>query len=115
MSAISDLEVNHVDTPGTLTYVRYPLKPLEGEHETQYISVATTRPETILGDTGVAVNPHDPRYKDMRGRMAILPVIGREIPIIADEAVDASFGTDAAKERPGHDPTDLERAIRTSL
>src|SRR5216684_1465438 len=82
MSAISDLEVNHIDTPGTLTYVRYPLKPLEGEHETQYISVATTRPETILGDTGVAVNPRDARYKDMIGRVAILPVIGREIPII---------------------------------
>src|SRR5579863_6040085 len=72
MSAISDLEVNHVDTPGTLTYVRYPLKPLEGEQETQYISVATTRPETILGDTGVAVNPHDPRYTDIIGRVAIL-------------------------------------------
>ncbi|HLQ10554.1 MAG TPA: class I tRNA ligase family protein, partial [Ktedonobacteraceae bacterium] len=72
MSAISDLEVNHIDTPATLTYVRYPLKPLEVEHETQYISVATTRPETILGDTGVAVNPHDARYKDMIGRIAIL-------------------------------------------
>jgi valyl-tRNA synthetase len=115
MSAISDLEVNHVDTPGTLTYVRYPLKPLEGEHETQYISVATTRPETILGDTGVAVNPHDARYKDMIGRIAILPVIGREIPIIADEVVDASFGTGAVKVTPAHDPTDFEIGIRHNL
>ncbi|MGH2496415.1 MAG: valine--tRNA ligase [Ktedonobacteraceae bacterium] len=115
MSAISDLEVNHVDTPGTLTYVRYPLKPLEGEQETQYISVATTRPETILGDTGVAVNPHDARYKDMVGRVAILPVIGREIPIIADEAVDASFGTGAVKVTPAHDPTDFEIGMRHNL
>jgi len=115
MSAISDLEVNHVDTPGTLTYVRYPLKPLEGEQETQYISVATTRPETILGDTGVAVNPHDARYQDMIGRVAILPVIGREIPIIADEAVDASFGTGAVKVTPAHDPTDFEIGMRHNL
>jgi valyl-tRNA synthetase len=115
MSAISDLEVNHVDTPGTLTYVRYPLKPLEGEQETQYISVATTRPETILGDTGVAVNPRDARYQDVIGRVAILPVIGREIPIIADEAVDASFGTGAVKVTPAHDPTDFEIGMRHNL
>src|SRR5260370_25355907 len=115
MSAISDLEVNHIDTPGTLTYVRYPLNPLEGEQETQYISVATTRPETILGDTGVAVNPYDARYKDMIGRVAILPVIGREIPIIADEVVDASFGTGAVKVTPAHDPTDFEIGIRHNL
>ena len=72
MSAISDLEVNHVDTPGKLTYVRYPLKPLANQQsgKIDYISVATTRPETILGDTAVAVNPHDPRYKDIIGRVA---------------------------------------------
>ncbi len=115
MSAISDLEVNHIDTQGTLTYVRYPLKPLEGEQETRYISVATTRPETILGDTGVAVNPRDARYKDIVGRVAILPVIGREIPIIADEAVDASFGTGAVKVTPAHDPTDFEIGMRHNL
>ena len=86
MSALSDLEVNHVDTLGTLIFVRYPLKPLPGEEQTEYISVATTRPETILGDTAVAVNPRDTRYKDMVGRIAILPVIGREIPIIAGDA-----------------------------
>ncbi len=115
MSAISDLEVNHVDTQGTLTYVRYPLKPIEGETETKYISVATTRPETILGDTAVAVNPDDTRYKDIVGRMAILPVIGREIPIIADSAVDASFGTGAVKVTPAHDPTDFEIGVRHNL
>ncbi len=117
MSALSDLEVNHIDTPGTLTYVRYPLKPEIGdEHKpTEYISVATTRPETILGDTAVAVSPKDPRYKDLVGRMAILPIIGREIPIIADEAVDPSFGTGAVKVTPAHDPTDFEIGIRHNL
>jgi valyl-tRNA synthetase len=115
MSAISDLEVNHVETPGKLTYVRYPLKPIEGETETKYISVATTRPETILGDTGVAVSPKDPRYKDIVGRLAILPLIGREIPIVADEAVDASFGTGAVKVTPAHDPTDFEIGLRHHL
>jgi valyl-tRNA synthetase len=117
MSALSDLEVTHVDTPGTLTYVRYPLKPLLGHQAEapEYISVATTRPETILGDTAVAVNPRDPRYKDLVGRYAILPVIGREIPIIADEAVDASFGTGAVKVTPAHDPTDFEIGERHNL
>ena len=115
MSALSDLEVNHVDTLGTLTFVRYPLKPLPGEEQTEYISVATTRPETILGDTAVAVNPRDTRYKDMVGRIAILPVIGREIPIIADEAVDANFGTGAVKVTPAHDPTDFEIGMRHNL
>ncbi|HLG64146.1 MAG TPA: valine--tRNA ligase [Ktedonosporobacter sp.] len=115
MSAISDLEVNHVDTPGKLTYVRYPLVPKEGEQETRYISVATTRPETILGDTAVAVNPLDPRYKDIIGRYAIVPVIGREIPIVGDAAVDQSFGTGAVKVTPAHDPVDFEIGLRHNL
>ncbi len=118
MSAISDLEVNHIDTAGKLTYVRYPLKPVAGEEssgETEYISVATTRPETILGDTAVAVNPNDPRYKNIVGRLAILPVIEREIPIVADEAVDASFGTGAVKVTPAHDPVDFEIGQRHNL
>jgi valyl-tRNA synthetase len=117
MSAISDLEVNHVDTPGKLTYVRYPLKPLANQQsgKIDYISVATTRPETILGDTAVAVNPHDPRYKDIVGRVAILPVIGREIPIVGDEAVDSSFGTGAVKVTPAHDPVDFEIGLRHNL
>lgn len=117
MSALSDLEVNHVDTQGTLTYVRYPLKPLEGQEggETEYIRVATTRPETILGDTAIAVNPKDPRYAQLVGRLAIVPVIGREIPIVADEAVESSFGTGAVKVTPAHDPTDFEIGQRHDL
>ncbi len=127
MSALSDLEVNHVDTPGKLTYVRYPLKPEPGDEGdaskptvsqtvlTEYISVATTRPETILGDTAIAVNPRDPRYAAIVGRLAILPIIGREIPIVADEAVDAAFGTGAVKVTPAHDPTDFEIGIRHNL
>ncbi|HLZ57825.1 MAG TPA: valine--tRNA ligase [Ktedonosporobacter sp.] len=115
MSAISDLEVNHVDTPIKLTYVRYPLKPIAGETETQYISVATTRPETILGDTAVAVNPKDPKYTALVGRTAILPIMGREIPIIADSVVDPSFGTGAVKVTPAHDPTDFEIGQRHHL
>ena len=121
MSAISDLEVDHVDTLGTLTYVRYPLKPVEAEviapasEPIEYITVATTRPETILGDTAVAVNPKDPRYKEMVGRIAILPVIGREIPVIADEAVHLSFGTGAVKVTPAHDPIDFEIGVRHNL
>lgn len=117
MSALSDLEVNHVDTQSTLTYVRYPLKPVEGQESaaTEYISVATTRPETILGDTAVAVNPKDPRYAHLVGRLAILPIIGREIPIVADEVVDASFGTGAVKVTPAHDPTDFEIGLRHDL
>jgi len=115
MSAISDLEVNHVDTPGTLTFVHYPLKPIEGHEGTEYISVATTRPETILGDTAVAVNPGDARFKDLIGRYAILPIIGREIPIIADSAVDPAFGTGAVKVTPAHDPTDFEIGRRHNL
>jgi valyl-tRNA synthetase len=115
MSALSDLEVNHIDTAGTLTYVRYPLKSIEGREGPEYISVATTRPETILGDTAVAVNLRDARYKDIVGRYAILPVIGREIPIIADEAVDSSFGTGAVKVTPAHDPVDFEIGLRHNL
>jgi valyl-tRNA synthetase len=115
MSALSDLEVNHVDTPGKLTYVRYPLQAVDGETETRYISVATTRPETILGDTAVAVNPKDPRYTDIIGRLAILPVIGRLIPIVADEAVDPAFGTGAVKVTPAHDPVDFEIGQRHNL
>jgi valyl-tRNA synthetase len=116
MSAISDLEVEHEGTPGQLVYVRYPLKPLSGEGgPTEYISVATTRPETILGDTAVAVNPRDERYRHLVGRLAILPVIGREIPIIADDAVEKEFGTGAVKVTPFHDPTDFEIGQRHDL
>jgi valyl-tRNA synthetase len=116
-SSISDLEVEVEDTPGALYYVRYPLEPLPGEvgSATRYITVATTRPETILGDSGVAVNPADERYRDLVGRFVILPIMGRRIPIIADAAVEKDFGTGAVKMTPAHDPTDFEIGNRHGL
>ena len=109
-TAISDLEVDHKDLTGYLWYVRYPLTDGSG-----YITVATTRPETILGDTAVAVNPDDERFKDMVGKKVILPAVKREIPIIADSAVDPAFGTGAVKITPQHDPVDFEVAQRHNL
>ena len=109
-TAISDLEVDHKDIQGHLYYVRYPLA--EGN---QFITVATTRPETILGDTAVAVNPNDERFTSMIGKKVILPAVNREIPIVADEAVDPVFGTGAVKITPGHDPVDFEMAQRQGL
>ena len=109
VTAISDLEVEYEDVPGYLWTVRYFL---EGGG---YIEVATTRPETILGDTAVAVHPDDERYKDLVGRTAILPLLGRRIPIIADEYVDPAFGTGAVKVTPGHDPSDFEVGKRHDL
>jgi len=108
-TAISDLEVEHEEEWGKLYWVRYPL--VEGG----YIEVATTRPETILGDTAVAVNPDDGRYKGLVGKTAILPVLGRRIPILADRAVDMEFGTGAVKVTPGHDPNDYEIGQRHNL
>ena len=110
-TALSDLEVDHDDVESKLYYVRYPLQ--DGNDE--YITVATTRPETILGDTAVAVHPDDKRYKAWVGRKAILPVLKRAIPIIADESVDPQFGTGAVKVTPGHDPTDYEIGQRHNL
>jgi valyl-tRNA synthetase len=110
-TALSDLEVTHKDIEGHLYYVRYPL----ADNNQQFITVATTRPETILGDTAVAVNPADERYKAMLGKKAILPAVNRVIPIIADEAVDTVFGTGAVKITPGHDPVDFEVAQRHGL
>ncbi len=110
-TALSDLEVDHKEMQSHLYYVRYRLE----KGKDQYITVATTRPETILGDTAVAVNPKDKRYKVLVGKNAILPVIGRTIPIIADEAVDPAFGTGAVKITPGHDPVDFEVAQRQNL
>ncbi|NOZ29139.1 MAG: valine--tRNA ligase [Chloroflexi bacterium] len=127
-SAISDLEVEHEEEDGYLWYVRYPLISDEwegpsaewgsgrwAEGATEFIQVATTRPETILGDTAVAVHPEDERYAQSVGRMAVLPALGRRIPIIADEAVDPSFGTGAVKVTPAHDPTDYEIGQRHGL
>jgi valyl-tRNA synthetase len=110
-TALSDLEVEHKDIQGHLYYVRYPLA--EGDKE--FITVATTRPETILGDTAVAVNPRDKRFKAMLGKKVILPAVKREIPIIADEAVDPDFGTGAVKITPAHDPVDFDIAQRQGL
>jgi valyl-tRNA synthetase len=109
-SAISDLEVDHQDEDAHLWYVRYWT-----EAHDQYITVATTRPETILGDTAVAVHPDDARYRAMVGLQVRLPVVGRLIPIIADEAVDSAFGTGAVKVTPAHDPTDYEIGQRHKL
>jgi len=109
-TAISDLEVDHKDIEGHLYYIRYPLAEEEG-----FVTVATTRPETFFGDTAVAVNPEDKRYRDMVGKEVVLPVINKKIPIIADAAVDPSFGTGALKITPAHDPTDFEVAQRHNL
>jgi len=109
-TALSDLEVEHKDIVGHLYYIRYPLTESEG-----FVTVATTRPETFLGDTAIAVNPTDKRYKNLLGKNVTLPIIDKEIPIIADDAVDTSFGTGALKITPAHDPTDLEVAQRHNL
>ena len=114
-TALSDLEVEHREVSGTLTYVRYPLVSKPDDAEQLYVTVATTRPETILADTGVAVHPGDERYRALVGRMAIVPHVRREIPIVADEAVDPKFGTGAVKVTPGHDPVDFEIGARTGL
>ncbi len=110
-TALSDLETDHQDITGHLYYVKYPLS---AEKE-KYITVATTRPETIVGDTAVAVNPKDERFKEMVSKKAILPYVNREIPIIADEAVSTEFGTGAVKITPAHDPVDFEVAQRHGL
>ncbi|MFC1915462.1 valine--tRNA ligase [Chloroflexota bacterium] len=110
-TALSDLEVEHKDITGHLYYVRYPLS----DGDNNFITVATTRPETILGDTAVAVNPKDKRFKAMIGKKAFLPAVNRTIPIIADEAVDPDFGTGAVKITPAHDPVDFEVAQRQGL
>jgi len=109
-TALSDLEVEHKDIVGHLYYIRYPLTESEG-----FVTVSTTRPETFLGDTAVAVNPEDKRYKKLIGKSVTLPIIDKEIPIIADDAVDTSFGTGALKITPAHDPTDFEVAQRHNL
>ncbi|MFC1965506.1 valine--tRNA ligase [Chloroflexota bacterium] len=110
-TALSDLEVDHKELTGHLYYVHYHLA--DSNHD--FITVATTRPETIVGDTAVAVNPEDKRFKAMVGKKVILPAVNREIPIIADEAVDPAFGTGAVKITPAHDPVDFDVAQRREL
>ena len=109
-TALSDAEVEYVDKPGHLWHVRYPLSDGSGD-----LIIATTRPETMLGDTGIAVNPADERYKDIVGKTCILPLVGREIPIVADEYVEMDFGTGCVKMTPCHDPNDFEVAQRHGL
>jgi valyl-tRNA synthetase len=109
-TALSDIEVEHSDVEGELIHINYPLSDRSG-----HITVATTRVETMLGDTGVAVSPADGRYKDLVGKTAVLPILGRELPIVADKAVDPAFGSGAVKVTPAHDATDFEIAQRTGL
>ncbi|MFA5629303.1 MAG: valine--tRNA ligase [Dehalococcoidales bacterium] len=110
-TALSDLEVNHKDVEGNLYYIRYKLA---GDEE-NYLTVATTRPETLLGDTAIAINPVDEKLAKFIGKKAIVPVVNREIPIVGDEAVDLEFGTGAVKVTPAHDPVDFEIGQRHNL
>ncbi|MCZ6572337.1 MAG: valine--tRNA ligase [Planctomycetota bacterium] len=109
-TAVGDDEIEDKKTHGHLWYLRYPR--LDGEG---YVVVATTRPETMLGDTGVAVHPDDERYRDLVGKSVRLPLMEREIPVVADDSVDPAFGTGAVKVTPGHDPADYERGARHGL
>ncbi|WP_283115309.1 valine--tRNA ligase, partial [Intestinimonas timonensis] len=111
VTALSDAEVEYQDKPGNFWHIRYPIQGEEG----RYVIVATTRPETMLGDTGVAVHPDDERYKDIVGKKCILPLVGREMPIVADEYVDMEFGTGCVKMTPAHDPNDFEVGLRHNL
>ena len=113
-TAVSDLEVEYSEEPGWLYYFKY-LVIHDGDAEDEYIPVATTRPETILGDTAVAVHPEDPRYQKHIGSKVRVPILGREIPVISDEYVDREFGTGALKITPGHDPNDYEIGRRHGL
>ena len=113
-TALSDLEVEHEEHEGALYHIRYPLAPKDGEAD-GHVTVATTRPETMLGDTGVAVHPDDQRYSHLVGRNVTLPIIGRAMPIVGDEAIQPEFGTGALKVTPGHDPVDFEIGQRHNL
>ena len=110
LTALSDAEVEYVDKPGHLWHIRYPLADGSGD-----IVVATTRPETMMGDTGVAVNPEDEKFKHLIGKTCILPIMNREIPIVGDEYCEIGFGTGAVKMTPAHDPNDFEVGLRHNL
>lgn len=109
-TALSDIEVIYKDVQGAFYHMKYPLADGSG-----YVEVATTRPETMLGDSGVAVHPKDERYQDLIGKTVILPIVGREIPIVADDYVDMEFGTGVVKMTPAHDPNDFEVGNRHNL
>ncbi len=110
ITALSDAEVEYAEQAGHFWHIKYPIKDSDG-----YVEIATTRPETMLGDTAVAVHPDDERYKDLVGKMLILPLVGREIPVVADEYVDKEFGTGCVKITPAHDPNDFEVGKRHNL
>lgn len=109
-TTLSDAEVEHEDQEGNFWHIKYPIKDSE-----EYLEIATTRPETLLGDSGLAVHPEDERYSHLVGKFAILPLVGRELPIVADEYVDKEFGTGAVKMTPAHDPNDFEVGQRHQL
>ncbi len=109
-TALSDAEVEYKDIPGSFWYIRYPI-----ENSDEEFIIATTRPETMLGDSGVAVNPEDEKYKHLVGKNAILPLVGRKLPIVADDYVELGFGTGAVKMTPCHDPNDYEVGLRHNL
>ena len=110
ITALSDAEVEHAEQAGHFWHIKYPIKDSE-----DFVIIATTRPETLFGDTAVAVNPEDERYKDLIGKMLVLPLVGREIPVVADEYVDKEFGTGCVKITPAHDPNDFEVGQRHNL
>ncbi|MBR4864672.1 MAG: valine--tRNA ligase [Oscillospiraceae bacterium] len=110
VTALSDAEVEYVDKPGHLWHIRYPMADGSGE-----VVVATTRPETMLGDTGVCVNPNDERYQAIVGKKVILPLVNKEIPIVADDYAEMDFGTGCVKMTPAHDPNDFEVGLRHNL
>ncbi|MEA3305805.1 MAG: class I tRNA ligase family protein, partial [Candidatus Omnitrophota bacterium] len=113
-TALSDEEAEHKDVEGMLYYVKYPLK-IDRSPKQNYLIVATTRPETMLGDVAVCVNPKDKRYKNFIGKSVMLPVVNREIPVIADGQVDVKFGTGVLKVTPAHDPVDFELGLKHKL
>ncbi|MBQ8528943.1 MAG: valine--tRNA ligase [Clostridia bacterium] len=110
LTALSDAEVEYTEQPGSFWHIRYPVKGSD-----EFVTIATTRPETMLGDTAVAVHPEDERYAHLVGKTLILPIVNREIPVIADEYVERDFGTGCVKITPAHDPTDFEVGARHNL
>ena len=110
LTALSDAEVEYEDQPGNFWHIKYPIKDSD-----EFVEIATTRPETLLGDTAVAVNPDDERYTHLVGKTLILPLVGREIPVIADDYVEIGFGTGCVKITPAHDPNDFELGLRHNL
>src|SRR3712207_5282034 len=110
MTAISDAEIEYEEQEGNFWHIKYPVVGSD-----EFLEIATTRPETLLGDTAVAVNPNDERYSHLIGKKLILPLVNREIPIVADEYVDVEFGTGAVKITPAHDPNDYEVGKRHNL